>query len=147
MIQRPPPALTYIIGRYPGLTTTFIDREVLALRGRGVQLQILSIRQPWAALSAEQEALREGVTYLLPVKWPALVGSHIYFALRKPRRYFDTLRYLLTRPHPSLKSRAMTFLHFCEGVYAAYLLRRAPGQHLHAHFIDRAATVALVASR
>lgn len=142
-----PPTLTYIIGRYPGLTTTFIDREVLALRGMGVRLQILSIRQPWPKLSAQQEALREGVIYLLPVKWPALVGSHIHFALRKPGRYFGTLRYLLTRPHPSLKSRAMTFLHFGEGVYAAYLLRRAPGQHLHAHFIDRAATVALVASR
>lgn len=147
MIQRPPPALTYIIGRYPGLTTTFIDREVLALRGMGVRLQILSIRQPWPKLSAEQEALREGVIYLLPVKWLALLGSQIHFALRKPRRFFGTLRYLLTRSHPSLKSRVMTLLHFGEGVYAAYLLRRAPGQHLHAHFIDRAATVALVASR
>ncbi len=41
----------------------------------------------------------------------------------------------------------MTLIHFVEGVYAAYMLRHTPGQHLHAHFIDRAATVALVASR
>jgi glycosyltransferase involved in cell wall biosynthesis len=142
-----PASITYIIGRYPGLTTTFIDREVLALREMGVQLQILSIRQPWPKLSAEQEALREGVIYLLPIKLLALVESHLQFALRRPGRYFGALRYLLTRPHPSLKSRAMTLLHFGEGVYAAYLLRRAPGEHLHAHFIDRAATVALVIGR
>lgn len=140
------PALTYIIGTYPGLTTTFIDREITTLRQLGVRLRILSIRKPWTQLSAQQEALREGVTYLLPVKWSALVGSHLYFALLRSGRYFGMLFKLLTRPHPSLKTRAKTLLHFGEGAYAAYLLRREPGEHLHAHFIDRAATVAMVAS-
>ena len=142
-----PPALTYIIGAYPSLTMTFIDREITTLRRMGVQLRILSIRQPWTKLSAQQEALREGITYLMPIKWLALLGSHVYFPLRKPGRFFGTLRYLLTRPHPSMKAWAMTLLHFSEGVYAAYLLRKDPGEHLHAHFIDRAATVALVTSR
>jgi glycosyltransferase involved in cell wall biosynthesis len=126
---------------------TFIDREITTLRRMGVQLRVLSIRQPWTKLSAQQEALRQGVIYLMPIKWLALLGSHVYFPLRKPRRFFGTLRYLLTRPHPSIKALGMTLLHFGEGVYAAYLLRKDPGEHLHAHFIDRAATVALVASR
>ena len=146
-MNRKPPALTYIIGAYPNLTMTFIDREITTLRRMGVQLRILSLRQPWTKLSTQQEALREGITYLMPIKWLALLGSQLYFPLRKPRRFFGTLRYLLTRPHPSLKARGMTLLHFGQGVYAAYLLREDPGEHLHAHFIDRAATVALVASR
>ena len=141
------PSITYIVGTYPGLTTTFIDREVTALRGMGVQLRILSIRQPWTKLSAEQEALRKDVTYLLPVKWLPLIISHLIYALTKPKRFFSMLVYLLTRPHPSLRARLMTLIHFVEGVYAAYMLRHTPGQHLHAHFIDRAATVAMVASR
>ena len=141
------PSIIYIIGTYPGLTTTFIDREVMALRSMGVRLQILSIRQPWTKLSAEQEALRKDVTYLLPVKWIPLIISHLSYALTKPKRFFSTLVYLLTRPHPSLRAKLMTLIHFVEGVYAAYMLRHTPGQHLHAHFIDRAATVALVASR
>jgi glycosyltransferase involved in cell wall biosynthesis len=141
------PILTYIIGTYPGLTTTFIDREVMVLRSMGVQLRILSIRQPWTKLSAEQEALRQDVTYLLPVKWLPLISSHLSYALTKPKRFFSTLVYLLTRPHPSFSARLKTLIHFVEGVYAAYMLRRTPGQHLHAHFIDRAATVAMVASR
>jgi glycosyltransferase involved in cell wall biosynthesis len=141
------PSIIYIIGTYPGLTTTFIDREVMALRSMGVRLQILSIRQPWTKLSAEQEALRKDVTYLLPVKWLPLIISHLSYALTKPKHFFSTLVYLLTRPHPSLRARLMTLIHFVEGVYAAYMLRHTPGQHLHAHFIDRAATVALVASR
>jgi glycosyltransferase involved in cell wall biosynthesis len=38
-------------------------------------------------------------------------------------------------------------LHFGEGVYAASLLRPDRIEHIHAHFADRAATVALVAAR
>jgi glycosyltransferase involved in cell wall biosynthesis len=38
-------------------------------------------------------------------------------------------------------------LHFAEGVYAAHFIRQAPCDHIHAHFVDRAATVALVVSR
>jgi glycosyltransferase involved in cell wall biosynthesis len=65
----------------------------------------------------------------------------------RPARFFSTLAYLLTRPHPSQRSRLMTLLHFGEGVYTAYLLRGQQFQELHAHFLDRAATVALVAGR
>jgi glycosyltransferase involved in cell wall biosynthesis len=57
----------------------------------------------------------------------------MYFAVLRPQRYFKTLLYLMTRPHPRVKARYltprfMTCLHFIEGV-------------------DRAATVALVVSR
>lgn len=41
----------------------------------------------------------------------------------------------------------MTFLHFGVGVHAAYILRNHPCDQIHAHFVDRAATLALVASR
>lgn len=141
--------LAYIIGTYPGLTTTFIDREIQMLRRWGVDLQVLAIRRPPAVapLSAEQRELQRGVIYLLPIAWGALLASHLYFAARHPLRFFATLVYLLTRPHLDLKTRAMTGLHFGEGVYAAYLLRRRDVRELHAHFVDRAATVALVAGR
>jgi glycosyltransferase involved in cell wall biosynthesis len=141
--------LTYVIGTYPGLTTTFIDREIQALRRWGVDLQVLAIRRPPASspLSSEQRALQQGVIYLLPVQWLALFLSHLYFALLRPRRFFGTLVYLLTRAHPSSRARLMTLVHFGEGVYAAYELRKRHFHELHAHFVDRAATVALVAGR
>jgi len=46
-----------------------------------------------------------------------------------------------------LRTRAKTLLHFGEGVYAASLLRTSTAHELHAHFADRAATIALVAGR
>jgi colanic acid/amylovoran biosynthesis glycosyltransferase len=141
--------LVYIIGSYPGVTKTFIDREIRILRQWGADLQTLSIRRPApsAPLSAEQQEFQQATIYLLPVDWLNFIVSNFYFSLCLPRVYFGTLIYLLSRPHLSLADWFKTLLHFGEGVYAAYLLRGQPLDRLHAHFIDRAATVALVVSR
>lgn len=139
--------LAYVIGTYPSLTTTFIDREVNSLREQNAGPTIISIRRPSGPLSQDQEALRKLVTYLLPVEISRFVAAHLHFALWRPSRYFGTLLYLLGRPHPGSHTRLRTFLHFAEGVVAARVLDNVGCNHLHAHFADRAATVALVASR
>jgi glycosyltransferase involved in cell wall biosynthesis len=141
--------LIYIIGTYPLLTTTFIDREIAILRRWGVDLQVVAMRRPDAdtPLSDDQRALQRGVLYLLPAALTPLLLSQVFFALTRPRRYVQTLAYLLTRPHASPGARLKTLLHFGEGVYTAFLLRGREFHELHAHFVDRAATVALVAGR
>jgi glycosyltransferase involved in cell wall biosynthesis len=141
------PALrvSYIIGSYPVLTETFIDREILQVIARGVDLAIVSIRQPGPNLSPAQQTLARRVRYLLPPFVPALLWAHVAAAVRRPSTYFGTLAWLLSRPHA--KSRLRTFFHWGTGVYAAWALRDRRGIHIHAHFVDRAATVALVASR
>jgi glycosyltransferase involved in cell wall biosynthesis len=141
--------LVYIIGTYPLLTTTFIDREILQLRQWGVDIQIISIRRPPpdVPLSHTQLELQKGVLYLLPVNIFKLMLSHIFFVFTRSRAYLNSLFYLLTRPHPGFRERMKTLLHFGEGVYAAYMLRGRDFRELHAHFIDRAATLALVISR
>ncbi len=138
--------IVYVIGTYPSLTTTFIDRELQALRQR-VGVRVIAIRRPAGPLSAHQEQLQHLTRYLLPPTWLVLLAAHWWFVTKRPRAYFATLFYLLTRPHPGWRARGMTLLHFAAGVYAAHLIRQEPCDHIHAHFIDRAATVALVAGR
>jgi glycosyltransferase involved in cell wall biosynthesis len=138
--------LSYVIGSYPVLTTTFIDREIQGLIDRGVDLRIVSIRRPSMSLSPAQRPLQERVEYLLPPPIPGLVAAHVTWAIRRPRVYLGTLLDLLRRPHDGA-SRLRTVLHFGTGVFAAYRLRDRPGVHVHAHFVDRAATVAMVVSR
>ena len=47
-----------------------------------------------------------------------------------------------------MRSRMRTVAHFGLGVHIARLIRdRCPSDHIHAHFVDRAALVALVAGR
>ena len=141
--------LIYVIGTFPSLTTTFIDREVRALRREGVEVQVVSMRRPPAdlPLSSEQVACAEGVQYLFPMHPRRLLAAHLHFAVRQPRRLLSPLAYLVTRPHPDRHDRLKTLAHFSEGVYAAYLVRDRPFRELHAHFADRAATIALVMGR
>jgi glycosyltransferase involved in cell wall biosynthesis len=138
--------LTYVIGTYPVLTETFIDREILRLLDRGVNLAIVSIRRPRTDLSDVQRSLARRVRYLLPVSVPALVWSHLSAFIRRPLTYVSTLAWLLTRKHDGAPRRR-TAAHFATGIYLAHVMRDRRGVHLHAHFVDRAATVALVASR
>ncbi|MBI4787777.1 MAG: glycosyltransferase [Chloroflexi bacterium] len=139
----------YIIGTYPLVTTTFIDREVQGLRERGMDIAILSIRPapPEVEQMEEYRAVRQATTYLLPVKWGKFAAAHLYFAVLHALTYWRLFAYLITRPHPGLRHRFKTALHFIEGVYAAYVLRDAGCDRFHAHFADRAATVALCVSR
>ncbi|HSK97431.1 MAG TPA: hypothetical protein VK891_12505, partial [Euzebyales bacterium] len=141
-------AVAYIIGTYPLLTTTFIDREIELLRSQGVEITVTALRRPHGRLSPEQDKLAADVAYVLPVAVTALLRSHLHFMVRRPIAYWSTLAGLVTRPHRTLRSRLRTVLHFGEGVVVAHLLRSGrPPAHLHAHFVDRATTVAMVAGR
>lgn len=139
----------YIIGTYPLLTTTFIDRELQGIRERGIETTILSIRRPppEEKLMAEYGAEPQNIVYLLPVNWVRLTLAHLHFVITDLRTYASLLGYLISRHHPNTGQRLKTVLHFVEGVYAAFLLRGQACDHLHVHFADRAATVALCASR
>ena len=142
-------SVVYVVGTYPLLTTTFIDREISALRGWGLDVRIVAARRPApdAPLSNQQRELARGTSYLIPIAWPSLVAAHVRFLLTRPHAYLGTLAHLVTRPHPDLRARGKTILHFGEGVYAAHIIDDGDVRELQAHFADRAATIALVASR
>jgi glycosyltransferase involved in cell wall biosynthesis len=140
-------SLVYIIGTYPGLTTTFIDREIRALQQQGVNVRVIAIRKPHTILSSDQEELQRKTNYLIPIAWIKFIVSHLRFVIQKPNIYFGTLLELVRNPHPDLSTRLKTVLHFIEGVYAAQLIAEYHCDHLHAHFVDRASTVAFVAGR
>jgi len=140
--------LAYVVGTYPHPTTTFIDREIRQLRAMGADVRIVSLRHPDGALSHEQRELQVGVTYALPATAPGLLRSHVWAWLRHPAATASTLASLVTGPHPSLSARLRTVGHWGLGVHVGRLIHETgPVDNVHAHFVDRAATVAMVAAR
>ncbi|MDD5369343.1 MAG: hypothetical protein PHQ40_09670, partial [Anaerolineaceae bacterium] len=150
-----PIKLVYIIGTYPELTNTFIDREISTLRRLGgFLIQIVSIRYPHTidSCSPEQKGLCQETLYLIPPRWSefnyaGFVLANLYFIISRPLVYFGTLFDLLLHSRVGFKNWLMTMLNFWQGVYAANLLRTQEFDHLHVHFMDRAVLVALVISR
>lgn len=139
--------IAYIIGSYPALTTTFIDREIQLLQKWGVDIKVFSVRRSKSELSPGQKILQKEVQYLLPPNFWQLLVAHILYAIKQPHAFWGILVYLLGRPHPTLKAKLKTVFHFGEGVYLAWHMRKGKYQHLHAHFADRASILALVASK
>lgn len=144
-----PLRLLYVVGTYPLLTTTFIDREIEKLSAWDVDVDVLAMRRPDPSIpfSERQRALAARTTYLLPARWSTVVAALCFFLCRRPVRLVGTLSWFLTRPHPSLRARAKTLLHVGEGIVASYLVRDRDFEEFHAHFADRAATVAMVGAR
>jgi colanic acid/amylovoran biosynthesis glycosyltransferase len=144
----PAPRLAYVIGTYPSLTTTFIDREIELLRRWGVAVHVVSLRRPHQAVSEDQRRLRRGVRYVLPVRPLALLTSHAWWLGTRPWAYLAALVHVVGGPHPSPRRRGRSLLHFAMAVHVARLVQRGPEvDHVHAHFVDRATTVAMVVSR
>ena len=140
--------IAYILGSFPCLTTTFIDREILEAKRQGLNMVLVSIRPPTPfQMAPDIEKMAQQTKYILPVRLLEFLRANLYFILTRPWVYSSTLFHLLTRNHSTAVARMTTLFHFLEGVWAAALIRDDNVGHIHAHFADRAAIVALVASR
>lgn len=129
--------LAYLFSRYPVISHTFCDTEMLALENMGVELQIASIHPPWTSLRHEHASrLKADVVYAPPAsilkllekkakaekRWPSeLVASH-------EKKY-----------GPGFKSG----LRCRNALYFADRFTRAGIGHVHVHFANRAAHTAL----
>lgn len=137
--------LAYLSNYFPSLTETFIYREVIELKRRGVDPAIYSLRRPPASgVSAESRALYASAFYLLPVPFRGLVGSHVRFFLAGPLRYAAALVKMLAGGHRRQKDRIRSLMHFGEGAPLAERMVADGVGHVHAHFASQSASVARV---
>jgi hypothetical protein len=71
--------IAYILGTYPFLTTTFIDREILAAKKRRVNIILIAIRKPAPfEMNSEVLKLAKEIKYILPVSWFQFLCFFIY---------------------------------------------------------------------
>jgi len=140
--------IAYMTGQYPRATDTFIQREVAALRSRGVHVQTFSIRKPASKenVGPEQEAERERTFYVLPPCPWAMFTSHLRLLLGNPRRYFRALRTMLTVRPPGLKAFVWQCAYFAEAGIVARRVRELGIVHLHNHFSNSSCSVAMLSA-
>jgi len=140
--------VAYFSKEFPGLTTTFIYREVRALRRLGVTVRPISAWRPSVgSLSAEARAFVSETYYLLPVRWGELALTHLRYLLSRPGRYLSTLALLTLFNRETVRNRLRALLHFGYGMLAVAEVERCQAHHLHADFAAGSATLALIAAR
>ena len=150
----PPPLpgpVAYLTGFYPAVSHTFIEREIAGLRALGVSVLPCSIRRPPAAHVTgveEREAVAETFYVLEAGKRPLrLLGAHVSALVRDPGAYLGGIALAARTARPGIKGALKQVAYFLEAGVLARYLRRMKAAHLHNHFADSSASVAMLASR
>src|SRR6266566_3387089 len=129
--------LGYLYSRYPVISQTFCDAEMLALERLGIELEIGSIYPPLTSLRHEHiSCLRAPIHYAPPQEILKISEKNAKIAGKWPRGLVDRHE---QKYGPSVKAeqRARNALYFAD------FFARNGVDHVHVHFANRAAHTAV----
>ena len=129
--------LGYLYSRYPVISQTFCDAEMLALERRGIELVIGSVYPPLTSLRHEYiSRLRAPIHYAPPQEILRILERNAKTTRKWPRDLVEQhdARY---GPVAKAEQRARNALYFAE------FFARSGVDHVHVHFANRAAHTAV----
>lgn len=141
--------IAMVTGRYPGLSFTFIDREVRALRDMGVDLITVTVRSPDPqTLSGEFQHIEAGRVFrlLASAGRPVHVLKALFMAARYPRRLAATVRLAAGTCPDGARAIALQLAYFAEAMLLVPFLQAKDVKHLHNHLGDSSGTVTMLAA-
>ena len=143
-----PPTIAYLCSVYARLSHSFIRNEVARLRDLGHEVHTFSIRPTDAAELVSDEVRREDAAteVILSAGFPRLAAALVRETCRSPRRVLSAARQALRVGSPGLKGRLWPLAYLLEAAYLAGRLRARRVEHLHNHFAEGSASVAMLAS-
>src|SRR2546423_11705582 len=132
-----PMRLGYLYSRYPVISQTFCDAEMLAFERRGSELVVGSIHPPLTSLRHEYIArLRAPIHYAPPQEILRIVERNAKAAGQWPRG-------LVEQHDRKYGSAAKAELRARNALYFGQFFTRTNVDHVHVHFANRAAHTAL----
>jgi colanic acid/amylovoran biosynthesis glycosyltransferase len=140
--------VAYVVVMFPCYSETFVLREVLELKRRGVEVSILSLRSFTEKIVDERaKALMPDIVYCPYLFSAALLRSHLYFLRRRFASYVKLIaflfRKLMLHPKEFVKNLAL----FPKSVHFARLMETRGVRHVHAHFTNYPAMTAYIIAR
>lgn len=143
------PRIAYVAGEYPLVSLTFVQREIAALRARGIDVITCSMRRTPPAQHpgpAEREAARTTFHVIEAMRDPRRLLAAQRHALSRPRRYLRTLGLAWRTRPPGLRAALYQCAYFLEATILARHVAEAGVGHMHNHFVTGSATVTMLAS-
>src|SRR6056297_3000615 len=102
-----PPKIAYVLGEYPLVSLTFIQREIAALRALDLDVITCAMRRTDPGQHrglAEKEAAANTFYVIATMKWPTAFLAAQLAALSRPVRYVSALRLAFATRAPGLKA-------------------------------------------
>ena len=142
--------LAYLISRYPAYSHTFIQREITGLRQQGFTIHTASINPPDIAPSSFTDRDRQEYQATYYVKNQSVISCLFIFLrqlIKRPLSFFRGIGYALYLGRYDLKRSFYHLFYFAEALLIGNWMESKQISHLHVHFANPSATVALVASK
>jgi colanic acid/amylovoran biosynthesis glycosyltransferase len=141
--------VAYLLHNFPGLTDTFIKREIRSLQRSGTQVNVISVWKPQQSQTTP-EILSDWASetdFLLPRSYWSVLTTMFMSLIRTPNRFCGTLYLAFLTSRPGVHGLLFQFFYFCEAVLAADILRTRRVEHLHNHIGDQSGTVTMLAAK
>jgi glycosyltransferase involved in cell wall biosynthesis len=140
--------IAYLTTFYPLASHAFIEREVTALRARGLEIETFAIRRSGSEhlLAARDFEAAATTRTLLPVSLRRFLADNASLLASHPHRYPSSLVRALSLGRGS-RGRLWQAFYFFEAVLLARHCTRTGAGHIHAHFGHPSADVAMLAAR
>lgn len=134
------PRLAYLYSRYPVVSQTFCDSEMLALEAMGVDLEIVSLNPPPDSFRHERlERLKAEIHYSSP--------GVVLDAGARAQEFQDKLGPLIAEHDAKYGGKYKAALRARNAWHFAPLLKKLGVEHVHVHFANRATHTALFLKR
>ena len=138
--------IAYLCSEYPAVSHTFIFREIESLRKAGMSVRTASIHRPanLAIMTPAEQKEAEETLMVLSESLPSIIGAHLHCLLKKPAGYLrmatSALKLMTKGPKSPMKAAA----YFAEAGILLQWLHRHQITHIHEHFANPTALVALL---
>ncbi len=141
--------IAYLASEYPALSHTFIEREITALRESGHRVCTASIRKPSAKhvqrMNEREHREIEQTLYIKHRLFCSNASSILFELVLHPLLSITTFLASLSLSHRGFRSGCKALGYALEALVLRRWLRQRQAKHLHVHFANPAATVALLA--
>ena len=133
----------YIVTAYPGVSHTFVMREVQALRRRGTPVRTYSVHAapPRDVLSEDDVEEAASTANLLPTRAADVLAAVLLVAAPHPLTFVRAVAAAVSRGR-GVRGRIWQCFYFAEALLLLRHCRRDGVRHLHAHFANNAADIA-----
>jgi glycosyltransferase involved in cell wall biosynthesis len=142
-----PAKIAYLMSRFPKISETFILFEILEMERLGFEVEVYPLlreRQP----VAHPEAMRmTGRAHFLPFLSRRIVSANLQLFRRHPSRYLRTLFGLLRGAWKNKNFFVGVLAYWPKAVAFARSMQEHGIKHMHAHFCNHPAMVALAIHR
>ncbi len=137
----------YMVPEFPGQTHTFFWREILHLRKLGIEVDLVSTREPKSEIFAKHDwaaAAKQITTYLSPLSINFFAIA--LYAARRLDGLWHCAKVILSASDARTKEKLKLFLVIVYSLKLARLAEDRGWEHIHSHFCYTASDIVLFSS-